>query len=520
MCGGKKMRCEEPVKIIEILRLTEQGYSQREIAKSVKCGKSTVGEIQKRCRNCKLQYDAAAIMTNDEIRMLLYPDSFGRSIKRDPDWPSIHARLQANKRLNLQYLWEEYRAKNTQGLSYSRFCKRYLDWKNETGKNVIMVQYREPGKELFVDWMGDTLDCIVDSSTGETLTAHFFVATLGDSSYPYVEAFPDEKLDKWLQAHVNALRYLGGVPRVIVPDNCKTATTKPNYYDPAINHSYWDFAQHYELAILPARVREPQDKAPVESSVGWLETWLLEWLRGKHFFSFTALNNEIQYRVKELIKRPFQKRKGSRQSVFEELDKPALRPLPYTQYEYADYIVRRTPANYHVEYDAFNYSVPHGLYKQLVTIRATTTTIEILNDNRERVALHQRRYTGSRYVTNLGHMPPHHRHQHNANSFDGTKYRLWAGSIGEQTYAAIDHLLSSQIVEEQAYRSCMGILQCSKKYGNERLEAACAKAITMKSCTYSTITTILKNGQDKVSSSKADKPTPLHENLRGSEEYV
>jgi hypothetical protein len=226
MCGGKKMRCEEPVKIIEILRLTEQGYSQREIAKSVKCGKSTVGEIQKRCRNCKLQYDAAAIMTNDEIRMLLYPDSFGRSIKRDPDWPSIHARLQANKRLNLQYLWEEYRAKNTQGLSYSRFCKRYLDWKNETGKNVIMVQYREPGKELFVDWMGDTLDCIVDSSTGETLTAHFFVATLGDSSYPYVEAFPDEKLDKWLQAHVNALRYLGGVPRVIVPDNCKTATTK------------------------------------------------------------------------------------------------------------------------------------------------------------------------------------------------------------------------------------------------------------------------------------------------------
>ena len=307
---------------------------------------------------------------------------------------------------------------------------------------------------------------------------------------------------------------------MIVPDNCKTATTKPNYYDPAINHSYWDFAQHYELAILPARVREPQDKAPVESSVGWLETWLLEWLRGKHFFSFTALNNEIQYRVKELIKRPFQKRKGSRQSVFEELDKPALRPLPYTQYEYADYIVRRTPANYHVEYDAFNYSVPHGLYKQLVTIRATTTTIEILNDNRERVALHQRRYTGSRYVTNLGHMPPHHRHQHNANSFDGTKYRLWAGSIGEQTYAAIDHLLSSQIVEEQAYRSCMGILQCSKKYGNERLEAACAKAITMKSCTYSTITTILKNGQDKVSSSKADKPTPLHENLRGSEAYV
>jgi len=155
-----------------------------------------------------------------------------------------------------------------------------------------------------------------------------------------------------------------------------------------------------------------------------------------------------------------------------------------------------------------------------VTIRAMTTTIEVLNENRERVALHQRNYTGSRYVTNVNHMPPHHRHQHHANRFDGTKYRIWARSIGEQTYAAIDHLLSSQIVEEQAYRSCMGILQCSNRYGNERLESACNKAITMNSCTYSTITTILKNGQDKVSFAKRDKPTPLHENLRGSQAYA
>jgi transposase len=514
------MRCEDPMKIIEILRLTEQGYSQREIAKSVKCGKSTVGEIQKRCRNSNLKYASAATMTNDEIKTLLYPNSFGHSIKEGPDWPSIHERLQTNKRLNLQYLWEEYKADNANGLSYSRFCKRYLDWKNETGKNVIMIQNREPGKELFVDWMGDTLDCVVDSSTREVLTAHFFVATLGDSSYPYVEAFPDEKLDKWLQAHVNALKYLGGIPRVIVPDNCKTSTTKPNYYDPAINHSYWDFAQHYGVAILPARIREPRDKSPVESSIGWLETWLLEWLRGKHYFSFIALNNEIRYRVDELAIRPFQKRKGSRESVFEELDKPALRPLPYTHYEYADYKVCRTPANYHVEYDNFYYSVPHNLYKQMVTIRATTTTIEILNNNRERVALHQRRYIGSRYVTNTGHMPPHHRHQHDANRFDGTKYRMWAKNIGEQTYAVIDHLLSSQIVEEQAYRSCMGILQCSRKYGNQRLETACTKAIAMKSCKYSTITTILKNGQDRISASKTDEPTPLHENLRGSKAYV
>jgi len=190
------MRCVEPVKVIEILRLTEQGYSQREIARSVKCGKSTVADVQKRCRECNLQYHKAAQMTDEEIKKLLYPNSFGQPKKDDPDWPVIHERLQSNKRLNLQYLWEEYRAENSQGLSYSRFCRRYADWKNETGKSVIMAQNREPGKELFVDWMGDTLDCVIDSVTGELKKAYFFVATLGDSSYPYVEAFPDQKLDK------------------------------------------------------------------------------------------------------------------------------------------------------------------------------------------------------------------------------------------------------------------------------------------------------------------------------------
>ena len=514
------MRCEEPVKILEILRLTEQGYSQREIAQSVKCGKSTAGEIQRRCREANLQYGAASKMTYDEIRRLLYPDSFRGPVKEDPDWKTLHERLQVRKRLNLQYLWEAYKSANPHGLSYSRFCYRYQEWKNETGKHVIMVQHREPGKEMFVDWMGDTLDCVVDTVTGEVLTAHFFVSVLGDSSYPYVEAFPDEKLDKWLLGHVNALRYIHGVPLVIVPDNCKTSITKPHYYDPVINPSYWDFAKHYEVAILPARVREARDKAPVESSVGWLETWLLEWLYTKRFFSFEALNAEIQDRLQALVKRPFQKRQGSRQSVFEALDKPALRPLPYVHYEYVEHAVRRTPANYHVEYGGFHYSVPHSLYKQLVTVRATVMTIEIFNDNRERVTLHSRRYTGSRYVTILDHMPSHHRHQHNVNQFDGAKYRSWARNIGPQTYTVINQLLSSHKVEEQAYRSCMGILQCTKKYGNERLESACAKAIAMKSCTYTTITTILKNSQDKVPPVSTSLPTPSHENLRGSKAYV
>ena len=262
-----------------------------------------------------------------------------------------------------------------------------------------MVQNHEPGQELYVDWMGDTLDCVCDPATGQLQTAHFFVAALGCSGYPYVEAFPDEGVENWLAGNIHALEYIGGTPGKVIPDNCKTAVTKSNYYDPRFNPAYWEMAKHYGIAVIPARVRKPRDKSVVEGSIGWLETWLLEWLRGQRFFSFAELNREIVKRVKDLAERRFQERPGSRASVFRELDKPALRPLPLVRFECAAYITRRVPDNYHVEYEGFYYSVSYTLYKQEVTIRATASTVEIINANRERVALHQRRHSGSRYVT-------------------------------------------------------------------------------------------------------------------------
>ncbi len=291
------MRYVEPVRIIEILRLWEQGYSQREIAASVKCAKSSVGEVQKRCREHKLTYREASSMTDNSIRERLYPESAEKNKRAEPDFASIHKQLTERLRLNLQYVWEEYKAATPSGLGYSQFCRRYRQWLDATGKNVVMAREREPDKELFVDWMGDTLGCVTDSDTGEVLTAHFFVATLGDSNYPYVEAFLDEKLESWLLAHTHALAFYGGVPRVIVPDNTKTAVTRPGYYDPKLNPAYWDFARHYDVAVIPARIREPRDKSPVEGSVGWLETWLLEWLRGQRFFSIAELNRAIRKRV-------------------------------------------------------------------------------------------------------------------------------------------------------------------------------------------------------------------------------
>ena len=385
-----------------------------------------------------------------------------------------------------------------------------------------MVQIREPGKELFVDWMGDKLECVLDSGSGKLLKAHFFVATLGDSGYPTVIAYPNEKLENWIDAHVKTFNRLGGVPLIAIPDNCKTAVTKANYYDPTMNKTYYDLSLYYNIAIIPARVRAPRDKGQVEGSIGWLETWLLEWLRGKQFPSFIELNTEIKKRVTELAKRPFQKRAGSRESVFLEIDKPALRPLPPIPYEVPVYRERKVPDNYHVEFEGFYYSVPYTHYQQKVTVKATYNAIEVYSDRLTRITIHQRRYTGPRYVSDRSHMPPNHQAQHDINRFDGKRFRNWASSIGVNTFYVIDTLLKERDIEQAAYRSCMGILQFARKKGNSRLEAACSKARHLGNISYNVICNILNNNQENTPLlfELNQAVTPVHENVRGQTAFM
>jgi len=510
------MRCCEVVNILEIMRLSEMGFSQRKIATSVNCGKTTVGEVMSRCRDAGLAYADAAEMTSAEINKRLYPAKTAEvGEKARPDWEAVHKWLKGGKRRNLQYAWEEYRRSEPDGLGYSQFCRLYRAWKDATGKTVSMVQDYAPGDKLFIDWAGDTLDCVVDAETGEVRAAHFFVAVLGYSYYPYAEAFPNEQMENWLTANINALEYIGGVPRVAVPDNTTTAVTKPHYFDPRLNPTYLDFARHYGMAIMPARPYRPKDKSPAEGSVGWLETWLLEWLRGQRFFSFEELNRAIRNRLAELAQRPFQKRQGSRASEFEEFDKPALRPLPQRRHEYAQYTTRRVPDSYHVEYDGYYYSVPYSMFKQEVTIRATLTMIEVINGNRERVALHQRRFIGSRYVTEPSHMTEGHRRQAEFNRRTGADYIAWAGTIGENARRVIEKMLKAQVFEETAYRSCMGVMQFAAKYSPSELEAACGRALEIGSPTYTTVKSFIQKPPPK----KSPKPLPLHENLRDPIEF-
>ena len=244
------MRCLDTMKVTEILRLREMNLNLRDIASAVDCSKTTVGEILNRCKDCGLTYEEAVKLSPARINELIYPDSFGRKQSKDePDWETIYKRLMSSRRINLYYIWEqEYRKDNPDGYSYSYFCAKFNAWKEDTGKEVVLPQEREPGKELFVDWMGDTLPCVVDYETGVVHEAHFFVATLGDSSYPFVEAFPNETQINWNQAHIDALEWYGGLPKILVPDNCKTAVVHTNLYSPELN-------PHSRSLLLPGRER-------------------------------------------------------------------------------------------------------------------------------------------------------------------------------------------------------------------------------------------------------------------------
>jgi len=508
------------MKIVDILRLSEMNIGHRKIASSAGCGKTTITRLLKRCQEKGITYDKALKMPEAELQAIIYPgNKEAASVASEPDWKAICEEMAKHPKLNLQFMWEEYREQYPNGKSYSWFCEKYREYRKAAGRTVSLYHERKAGELMEVDWMGDTLPCIVDAATGEVTEAHFFVSVLGFSHYPYAEAFPHEKEESWIRAHVNALTYYGGVPRVITPDNCKVAVKTPKYFEPIIHTPYWELAQYYEVAITPARVRKCKDKPAVEEGVGWLETWLLGKLRNQRFFSYPELNRAILSYLPELTRRPFQKREGSRYSEFIRIDKPALRPLPAFKYEMADIKTKRVGDSYHLEYDGFYYSVPYTLHNKHVILRATATTIEVMK-GQDRVASHVRRHKASdgRYSTEPDHMPGNHRIVHQTRKFDGKRYRSWAGSIGPNTYFIVDTLLKSGKAEEQGYRASMGLLQLTKKYGEGLLESACERARQLGSPTYTTVNNILKNGalEVKVATPKA---TPKHENIRGSEYY-
>lgn len=511
------MRSINVVKIREILRLQSLGISIRATAQSCNCSRNTVREVLRTAELQGLSWPLPPDMDDEQLMKIIYPSVFiPSSRKQGPDYQYIHDELK-RPHVNLRLLWTEYREQYPDGLAYSQFCNRYRSWAAKT--KAVMCLDHKPGYEMFVDWAGSKME-VIDSETGEILAAHLFVSTIGTSGYPYVEAFPSECLEYWITAHVNAFRYYGGVPHILVPDNLKTGVKKASNYDPELNKTYLELSEHYGCAIIPARPGKPKDKASVEGTVGDISTWIIAALRHQRFFSFYQLNEAIREKLREFSRKPFQKKEGSRESVFLEIDRPALKPLPSTAYEIAEWKKATVSFDYHIEVDRMYYSVPYIYIQKKVEVRITASVIEVYF-NHVRICSHQRLYgrAGKRSTIDE-HMPPNHKEYV---QWDGNRFLAWACKIGDNTRELVQQVLGSRKVEQQAYRSCFGILKLADKYTAFRLENACKKALALKSPSYTTVNNILKNGMDKVETDIPSVPQniiPIHSHIRGAAYYA
>ena len=461
----------------EILRLTALGLTQRDIVNSCDVSQKTVVRVQARARELNLSWPLDASMTDQVIGSLMYPDSMSSgSIKKMPDFEYIRRELLRNG-VNKKLLWTEYleecRQNGDDPLMYSQFC--YYIQQDEQKRRATMHIPRKPGQQVEVDWAGDPAE-IIDPYTGEITTAWIFVGVMTYSQYAYVEAFINEKQAAWITAHIHMYEFFGGVAPILVPDNAPTATDRKqsDWYSPVLIRSYQEFAEHYNAAVVPARVRTPKDKPNAEGNVRHVSTWITAALRNEQFFSLGELNQAIRKKLEKYNAAPFQKKEGSRKSLFLGEEMPLLAPLPANRFELAEHRKATVQFNYHIAVDKMYYSVPYQYIRDKVDIRLTDTTIEIFKDQ-QRIASHRRLYgRPGQYSTLTSHMPADHQKYL---EWNGDRFRRWAESIGISTYTVVDSILTSGRVEQQSYRSCMGLLKLAEKYSSQKLEGACAKAL-------------------------------------------
>lgn len=496
-------------KIREVLRLRfEAGLSERQIAASLSVARSTVQECLRRAREAGLSWPLPPELDEMVLEARLYPAEPAAPSFPLPDFGHVHAELRRTGVTRL-LLWQEYRAAHPDGCEYSAFCDRYRAWL--ATQDAVLRQTHAPGDKLFVDYAGPTV-AVVDQRTGEIRFAQIFVAVLGHSSYTYAEATWTQAAPDWIGAHVRAFSFFGGSPAATVPDNLKSGVTKPDRYDPDLNPAYQEFATHYRLAILPARVRKPRDKAKVESGVLVVERWILARLRNVTFFSLAALNEAIGALLAELNAQPFQKREGSRASVFESVDRPVLRALPAQRYEYGTWKKAKVHLDYHVEIERRYYSVPYGLIGKTVEVRLTAPAVEIFHRG-QRVAAHLRSTVRGSFTTLAEHRSPRHRA---VVELSHERLLRDAEAIGPATAAVIRHQVHARLHPEKTLRRSLGILRLAKDFDAARLEAACKRAWGVGSTSYRAIRALIQMPAQAVLPGLS---LPAHGNLRGPTYY-
>ena len=504
----------------EILRLKlSEGRTNREIARSVGCSPSKVHNCLARFKASGLSWPLPRELDDDSLTAKLYctEPKTGHSGKVEPDWKYIHRELR-RKGVTLYLLWEEYKQNHPDGgYQYSRFCELFNRFRKKL--NVTMRQSHKAGDKGFVDWSGDGIE-IVDRESGEVCEAPLFVGVLGASGYTFATAKESRESRHWIDCHIEMYEYFDGMPAATVPDNEKTGVTKPCLYEPDLNPTYAEFADHYGTAVLPTRPYKPKDKAKAENGVLNAQRWILARLRNHTFFSVAQANEAIYEKLEEFNAKKYQRLDASRKALFEALDKPVLRPLPPRRYQYGEWSKPKVNIDYHVEVDKSFYSVPYHLVGERMEARRTATTVEVFFKGK-RVASHPRRYAKGAAETLPEHMPQsHRRHQ----EWTPSRIISWAQKTGEYTARVAEHIMASRRHPEQGYRSCLGIMRLGKKYGNGRLEAACRRAVVIGSASYKTIKNILEKGMDKqplppVQLEIETLRLPDHENIRGPEYY-
>lgn len=484
----------------EILRLHSFGYSQRRIEASVRSSHQTVKAVIEKAAQQNISWPLDDDITNSMLDELLSDKHNNSRAKTyaEPDYENIHREL-SKKGVTLTLLWEEYcehcYANDETPYMSTQFGDKYRRWARVT-KATMRITHK-PGDTMQVDWAGGTIP-YYDPVTGDEYKAYLFVAVLPCSSYIYVEACTDMKQENWLLCHIHAYEYFGGVTRLLVPDNLKTGVTSNTRYETQLNKSYSELAEYYGTAIVPARVRKPQDKGLVEKSVGFSTTWITAALRERKFFSFEEVRTAVAERLEVINTKPFQKRPGNRRDSYLAEEKEFMLPLPKRSYEPSVW-KQQTVGNDYLISDGMNkYSVPFDIIGEQVQIRLTKNIIEVFFKG-NRVTSHKRLENYSVHpIVKSEHMPANHREYLNCNA---DEFKEWAKSVGKFTEDVIKHFLTSGGVPEQGYKDCVGLTKLGKRYGRKKLESACERMLAFSSSpSIRTITTLLKNSRD------SDKP--------------
>ena len=483
--------------------------SHEQIAATLKVSKGVVAKYVALASAAGLDWQTVQDWSEQQLSSALLPRSAISQPFVEPDWGRIHRELD-RKGMTLMLLWQEYVAAHPEGRTwrYTQFCEHYKAFTQRLKRS--MRQHRRAGEKLFVDFAGPT----VPLSDGSR--AFIFVAAMAASSFVFACATLAQRMEDWIACMVRALHFYGGVPQLIVPDNPRALIASPDRYEPRANDTVQDFARYYATSVLPARPRTPRDKATVESSVQVLTRWVLMRLRHRRFDTVAQVDAAIAELLPSLNQRPFQKLPGSRASVFAELDAPALMPLPAQPYELARFKTVKVHIDYHVELDGHRYSVPHALVGQALEARLTRHGVELLLRG-QRVAAHARSDRRGGYTTVEAHMPAAHRAH-----LEWTPQRLidWGQRIGLACGELVTRLLQTYKHPEHGYRSCLGLLSLSRRYGNDRLEAACERALALGTFRYRHVRDLLANNRDLVAQQASSEwSSPAHANVRGPDYY-